>query len=82
MVVVSHDRHLLRPQPTACCWLTQGTVTEFNDDLDNYPRWLAERNREEEPLMQTRSYLTAPYHARQKRLDGTQTPSCNRCATG
>ncbi len=49
MVVVSHDRHLLRTTTDSLLLVNAGTVTEFNDDLDSYPRWLAERNREEEP---------------------------------
>ena len=40
MLIVSHDRFLLR----ACCdqlWLVhQGAVTPFDDDLEHYPQWL------------------------------------------
>ncbi len=45
LVIVSHDRHLLR-----CCsdelWLVaNGKLTEFNADLDAYTDWLAEQRR-------------------------------------
>ena len=43
MVIVSHDRHLLR----TCCdqlWLVHDQrVDEFAEDLDSYPRWLAKQ---------------------------------------
>jgi ATP-binding cassette subfamily F protein 3 len=45
MVLVSHDRHLLR----VCCdrllLVDGGCVSEFPGSLDDYPRWLAESAR-------------------------------------
>ena len=45
MVLVSHDRHLLR----VCCdqllLVDSGAVSEFPGSLDDYPRWLAESAR-------------------------------------
>ena len=45
MVLVSHDRHLLR----VCCdrllLVDGGGVSEFPGSLDDYPRWLAESAR-------------------------------------
>ena len=49
MVVVSHDRHLLRSSSDSLLLINAGSVTEFNDDLDSYPRWLAEQHRSGEP---------------------------------
>ena len=43
VILVSHDRHLLR---TVCddLWLVdRGNVQDFRLDLDAYPRWLADR---------------------------------------
>ena len=53
MVIVSHDRHLLRVS-TDELWLVHGgAVTEFDGGLDDYPDWLAARNRpEREPAAQ------------------------------
>ena len=49
MVVVSHDRHLLRTTTDSLLLVNAGRADEFNDDLDSYPRWLAEQSRAEEP---------------------------------
>jgi ATP-binding cassette subfamily F protein 3 len=47
MVIVSHDRHLLRVS-TDELWLVHGgSVTDFEGGLDDYPEWLANRNRGE-----------------------------------
>jgi len=46
IVLVSHDRHLLR---TVCdeLWLVHdGVVNPFDGDLDIYPKWLAEQHRQ------------------------------------
>ena len=43
VILVSHDRHLLR---TVCddLWLVDdGRLERFNQDIDDYPRWLATR---------------------------------------
>jgi len=45
MVIVSHDRHLLRSTVDQLLLVDASRVAEFNDDLDAYPRWLAERQR-------------------------------------
>jgi ATP-binding cassette subfamily F protein 3 len=43
MVVVSHDRHLLRTTTDTLLLVHDGRVEEFRDDLDRYGRWLAEQ---------------------------------------
>lgn len=47
MVVVSHDRHLLRLTTDQLLLVNDGKVTEFEGDLDDYPRWLAENRADE-----------------------------------
>ncbi len=42
MVVVSHDRHLLRTTTDVLLLVHGGNVDEFKGDLDEYPRWLAD----------------------------------------
>jgi ATP-binding cassette subfamily F protein 3 len=43
MVIVSHDRHLLR-STTDLLWLVaNNTVLPFNGDLDDYQQWLSKR---------------------------------------
>lgn len=40
MVIVSHDRHLLRVSCDQLLLVANHTVDEFKDDLDHYPAWL------------------------------------------
>jgi len=47
MLIVSHDRHLLRVTCDTLLLVHGGTVEEFSGSLDDYPRWLAEHNRGE-----------------------------------
>ncbi|EIC20616.1 ATP-binding cassette domain-containing protein [Thiorhodovibrio frisius] len=44
LVLVSHDRHLLRLSCDELWLVDQGQVTSFDGDLDDYPAWLAARN--------------------------------------
>lgn len=43
VIVVSHDRHLLRNTVDEWLLVADGTVTEFDGELDDYYRWLLER---------------------------------------
>jgi ATP-binding cassette subfamily F protein 3 len=43
VVVVSHDRHLLRNTVDDFVMVNEGRVTEYQGDLADYERWLAER---------------------------------------
>ena len=43
MVVVSHDRHLLRSTCDDLLLVHGGRVEPFNGDLDDYARWLGDR---------------------------------------
>jgi ATP-binding cassette, subfamily F, member 3 len=45
MVIVSHDRHLLRITSDELWLVHGGTVTEFPGDLDDYPAWLSNQRR-------------------------------------
>ena len=50
MVVVSHDRHLLRTCTDELLLVADGKVTTFDGDLDDYAAWLgARRNAEKAP---------------------------------
>src|SRR5574343_116178 len=50
MVVVSHDRHLLRTCADELLLVAAGQVTDFDGDLDDYAAWLAaRRNAEKAP---------------------------------
>ncbi len=45
MVVVSHDRHLLRVTADRLLLVDDGSATEFDGSLDDYPAWLAGAHR-------------------------------------
>ena len=47
LVLVSHDRHLLRVTSDTLLLVDGGEVRPFDGDLDDYPLWLAAREREE-----------------------------------
>ncbi len=44
LVVVSHDRHLLRSTTDEFRLVADGRVSEYEGDLDDYKDWLLERN--------------------------------------
>ena len=44
LVLVSHDRHLLRLTCDELWLVADGSVAPFNGSLDDYPAWLTERN--------------------------------------
>jgi ATP-binding cassette subfamily F protein 3 len=45
MVLVSHDRHLLRVTSDRLVLVYAGRVEEFPDSLDDYPQWLTAQSR-------------------------------------
>jgi ATP-binding cassette subfamily F protein 3 len=45
--VVSHDRHLLRNTVDEFWLVNDGRVTEYQGDLEDYERWLADRRKGE-----------------------------------
>ncbi|HEY5717106.1 MAG TPA: ATP-binding cassette domain-containing protein [Motiliproteus sp.] len=46
LILVSHDRHLLRNCVDEFLLVCDGQVQPFDGDLDDYARWLVERNRQ------------------------------------
>lgn len=48
IVVVSHDRHLLRNTVDNFWLVNDGRVAEYDGDLEDYERWLADRRKERE----------------------------------
>ena len=50
MVIVSHDRHLLRVTTDRLLLVHQATVDDFPGSLDDYPKWLSEAARAPEPI--------------------------------
>ena len=49
VILVSHDRHLLRTVCDDLLLVDAGKVQAFQQEVDDYPRWLAERRGQKEP---------------------------------
>ncbi|MFZ7317546.1 ABC transporter ATP-binding protein [Avibacterium avium] len=49
LVIVSHDRHLLRNTVDEFYLVHDGQVEEFKGDLDDYQKWLNEQNSQSQP---------------------------------
>lgn len=45
VVLVSHDRHLLKVNSDKLILVAEGRATEFKGSVDDYPKWLAEHKR-------------------------------------
>jgi len=48
LILVSHDRHLLRNTVDQFLLVANGKIDEFNGDLDDYHQWLARQRKEGE----------------------------------
>ena len=49
VVLVSHDRHLLKVNSDKLILVANGRATEFKGSVDDYPKWLAEHNKGQNP---------------------------------
>ncbi|AKH20952.1 ATP-binding cassette domain-containing protein [Sedimenticola thiotaurini] len=67
MVVVSHDRHLLRTTTDQLLLVHGGRVDEFKGDLDEYPRWLADNRNTDQKAEKTGSDTEHSASARKER---------------
>ncbi len=69
MVIVSHDRHLLRLTTDKLFLVNEGRADEFQGDLNDYRRWLAERSQQSErPEEESRTSNTLS-RKEQKRIE-------------
>jgi len=53
MVLVSHDRHLLRTVCDSLSLVAGGKVEPFSGDLDDYSKWLADQRKERGPVAES-----------------------------
>jgi ATP-binding cassette, subfamily F, member 3 len=81
MVLVSHDRHLLRTATDTLMLVADGALAPFDGDLDDYRDWLAARRNADKPRAESgasrRSQKRAEAEARQARAR-TRKPLENR----
>ncbi len=57
LVVISHDRHLLRSVCDELLVVHDGTIERFNQTLDDYPAWLKEQQIQADAAVPTRSTM-------------------------
>lgn len=80
ILLVSHDRHLLRSTTDEFMIVADGNITEFDGDLEDYQQWLADRKAEEKQesnqakqLKRGNSVESAPIDRRaQRRLEAEE----------
>ncbi len=58
IVLISHDRHLLKMACDTLLLVNAGAVSEFDGDVDSYPTWLQNRNKPASTGNQTKSGST------------------------
>jgi len=72
LVVVSHDRHLLRSVTDTLLLVDSGKVSEFDGDLEDYRSWLSEQQREENTREAGSSENSAAARKERKRIEAEQ----------
>ncbi|MFL6620950.1 MAG: ATP-binding cassette domain-containing protein [Povalibacter sp.] len=73
VVLVSHDRHLLRAVADELILVDQGRPRPFDGDLDDYARWFTTREHEEEQQIEAREGAnTAEQKKQRKREEAEQ----------
>jgi ATP-binding cassette subfamily F protein 3 len=79
LVLVSHDRHLLRATTEKLLIVAEGTLREFDGDLDDYRDWLLKKDPAPKPekkkvaLQKPKTEKRKPNDARLKRLEELMT---------
>ncbi|HMT93333.1 ATP-binding cassette domain-containing protein [uncultured Thiothrix sp.] len=63
MVIVSHDRHMLKTVTDQLILVDSGKATEFDGDLDDYATWLQNRFRDEEAASKPAATTTTAHSA-------------------
>ncbi len=73
VVLVSHDRHLLKVNSEKLLLVANGRATEFEGSVDDYPKWLVEHNKgdqvKDDNKADTTPVNTAAAKKEQKRLE-------------
>jgi ATP-binding cassette subfamily F protein 3 len=72
LVVVSHDRHLLRVTTDELLLVDDGTAAAFGGDLDDYPAWLSRRQAQRVAATDDPAPPTGPSRKEQRRAEAEQ----------
>ena len=67
MVIVSHDRHLLRATTDEFYLVDDGKVQAFDGDLEDYHQWLINQHKAEQPASPTTADNSAQHRKNEKR---------------
>src|SRR5581483_9792355 len=78
MVLVSHDRHLLRATTDDLLLVDAGAVRAFDGDLDDYRAWLVQRKREQQPMKEERATGTSRREQRRREAEARSQLSAQR----
>jgi len=60
MIIVSHDRHLLRTVTDSFFLVAKGKVSPFDGDLDDYRQWISDENKQQKEFTSTSKLTTTP----------------------
>ncbi len=69
LVVVSHDRHLLRSVTDQLLLVVDGQVKPFDGDLDDYRQWMSEQKKSQEESVSSASENPSISRKEQRKLD-------------
>jgi ATP-binding cassette subfamily F protein 3 len=69
MVLISHDRHLLRTVCDELIVIHDGVVERFEDSIDDYPAWLAQQQAAAAGDLGTQPQPEAPNRKRQRQAE-------------
>jgi len=72
LVLVSHDRHLLRVTSDQLLLVEGGKVIPFPGDLDDYPAWLAARAANQSAILKTEAPRSGHSRKQQRRGEAEQ----------
>lgn len=73
LILVSHDRHLVRNTVDRFLLVAEGRVSGFDGDLEDYQLWLAQRRKEDQP-----SSTTAPTDNSERSLSAAEKKDLKR----
>lgn len=69
VILVSHDRHLLRAVADELVMVDQGQANPFDGDLDDYARWFTTREQEEEQQLTAQSPANTAEQKKQRKRE-------------
>jgi len=72
LVVVSHDRHLLRTVTDTLLLVAHGKVEPFDGDLDDYRQWLKDQNRQQTSSGDTQKQVSGQDSRKQLRQNAAE----------